>query len=285
MSIKQSELRLPRWMKVPLPKGANYSRVKNLIKDNGLNTICVSGNCPNKGECWNAGTATFMILGSKCTRNCRFCQVTSLKPNPVDYNEPQRLAETIRTLDLKHAVITSVSRDDLEDGGASIWAETIRQVRKLSPNTTLEVLIPDFKGVHEHLQMVIDAKPNVISHNIETVERLTPKVRSMFTYKGSLDALKYIAESGITTKSGMMLGLSETKDEVLQAMKDLREVGVKVVTIGQYLPPSEKHAQLVEYVKPEMFELYKEEGLKMGFKVVESGALVRSSYHAERHVL
>lgn len=284
MSLKNDTIRLPRWMKVPMPKGENYSKVRNLIHDHQLNTICTSGNCPNKGECWNAGTATFMILGEKCTRNCRFCYVEATKPDPIDWNEPERLAQTIATLKLKHAVITSVARDDLHDGGARFWAITIKSIKKVNPTVTMEVLIPDFDGKTELLDYVIKARPEVISHNIETVERISPKIRSKATYQRSLQVLKHIASQGIVAKSGIMLGVGETRDEVLQALHDLRSVGVSVVTIGQYLPPGELHTRLVEYVKPEDFAFYKQAGLEMGFAYVESGPLVRSSYHAEQHI-
>jgi lipoic acid synthetase len=284
MSIHGQKEHLPRWMKVPLPHGADYSRVKNLIINQNLNTICSSGNCPNKGECWSAGTATFMILGEKCTRNCGFCYVKSLMPDAVDWNEPARLAQTIKLLSLKHAVITSVARDDLKDGGAGFWAETIRQVKTANPHTTMEVLIPDFNAEKSLLDMIINEKPEVISHNLETVERLTSKVRSIATYSRSLEVLGYIASSGTVAKSGIMVGLGEREDEVIKTMEDLRARNVKVMTIGQYLPPSERHLEMVEYVKPEVFEAYNTKGIEMGFSHVESGPLVRSSYHAERHV-
>ncbi len=284
MSVDVKTARLPRWMKVPMPKGENYSQVKRLIHDHKLNTICTSGNCPNKGECWNAGTATFMILGEKCTRNCRFCYVDVQKPEPVDYEEPQRVAESVRTLQLKHAVITSVCRDDLRDEGALAWAMTIRKIKELNPSTTQEVLIPDFSGKHELLDKVIKERPEVISHNMETVERLTPMFRSKATYERSLAVLNYINKSGLVTKSGIMLGIGEKEEEVIQTLKDMRAAGVHVVTIGQYLQPSDRHAKLIEYITPEQFKKYEEIGLEMGFSYVESGALVRSSYHAERHV-
>lgn len=276
--------RLPRWMKVPLPKGKDYSRVKNLVGQQKLHTICVSGNCPNKGECWSAGTATFMILGEKCTRNCKFCQVHTLKPEPVDYGEPLRLAETIKSLSLKHAVITSVARDELHDGGAGFWAECIRKVKELNPDTTMEVLIPDFRRGNSALDTVINEKPEVISHNLETVERLQHDVRSMARYENSLELLEYVAKSGLVAKTGIMLGLGETEEEVMQTMRDSRKVGVKVFTLGQYLRPSKEHYPVKEYIHPDMFRKYEEEGLKMGFSHVESGPQVRSSYHAERHV-
>src|SRR3972149_6635202 len=221
MSIKTDKSHLPRWMKVPLPNGNNYSRVKNLIEKRKLNTICSSGNCPNKGECWSAGTATFMILGDKCTRNCRFCYVKPLKPDPVDWEEPGRLAETIKTLALKHCVITSVARDDLEDQGASFWANTIKTIKRVNPGTTMEVLIPDFNNNHKLLDLIIHEKPEVISHNIETVERISPKIRSLATYTKSLQVLNYISRSGLVTKSGFMLGLGEFEEEVVKTMDDL----------------------------------------------------------------
>jgi len=281
---KETVYKLPRWMKVPMPKGESYSKVRNLIREHDLNTICTSGNCPNKGECWNAGTASFMIMGSKCTRNCRFCYVENLIPDPLDWEEPGRLAETIHTLELKHAVITSVNRDDLKDGGARFWAATIKMIKLKNPGTTLEVLIPDFNGEEKDIQTVIDAGPEVISHNVETVERLTPAIRSNAYYRTSLKVIKQVAGAGLVPKSGIMLGLGETQEEVLQTLKDLREAGCRVVTIGQYLQPDSNLAKVKEYIHPDTFAFYKEEGLKMGFAYVESHLLVRSSYHAERHV-
>lgn len=275
--------RLPRWMKAQMPKGKSYSQVFNLINEHKLNTICTSGNCPNKGECWNAGTASFMILGEKCTRNCRFCSVINQIPDPVDWEEPKRLAKTIQTLKLKHAVITSVTRDDLDDGGAKFWATTIQEIKKLNPNITQEALIPDFNGDTELIQHVIDAKPNVISHNLETVKRLTSKVRSTARYKRSLSVLKYIADSGTVAKSGIMVGLGEKPEEVFETMIDLKEVGVKVVTIGQYLQPNKHLLPVEEYITPEQFKIYEDKGKELGFKFIESSPLVRSSYHAERH--
>lgn len=284
MSIKTDKTHLPSWMKVPLPHGPGYSLVKNTIEAEKLNTICSSGNCPNKGECWSAGTATFMILGDKCTRNCRFCYVKSLMPDPVDYTEPQRVANSIKTLGLKHCVITSVARDDLKDQGASFWALTIRTIRRVNPDITMEVLIPDFNNRPELLDLIIKEKPEIISHNIETVERISPHIRSLATYDKSLKVLKYLSGSGVITKSGFMAGLGETDEEVIKTMNDLKLAGVTVLTIGQYLPPSERHTALVEYVKPEVFEKYRTAGLSMGFRFVESGPLVRSSYHAEKHI-
>lgn len=282
--LKIEKERLPRWMKSVLPKGESYLKVKRLIADHHLNTICTSGNCPNKGECWNAGTASFMILGDKCTRNCRFCFVQNEVPDPVDWLEPLRLAKTIRTLELKHCVITSVTRDDLADGGAEFWAATIRKIKELNPGTTIETLIPDFNANPELLAKVIEAKPDVISHNMETVRRLTPKVRSTARYDRSLRVISMISQAGIVSKSGIMVGLGESEDEMLQAMDDLRAAGCKVLTIGQYLQPDSNLLAVVEYVRPEVFEKYRVEGLKRGFSFVESSPLVRSSYHAERHV-
>jgi lipoyl synthase len=282
--ITKEKKRLPHWMKVPMPKGENYSRVKNLTISQKLHTICVSGNCPNKAECWNAGTATFMILGEKCTRNCKFCQVYTMKPEDVDWEEPRRLADTIKSLNLKHAVITSVARDEMADGGASFWAATIRKVKQVNPETTMEVLIPDFRRGTKALDLIINEKPEVISHNVETVERISPEIRAMSRYDHSLELLEYVAKSGIITKTGIMLGLGETKEEIVKTMEDALRVGVKVFTMGQYLQPSAKHFPVKEYVHPEVFNEMKEVGLKMGFAHVESGPHVRSSYHAERHV-
>ncbi|MGD2034761.1 MAG: lipoyl synthase [Bacteroidales bacterium] len=284
IKTKEERVRLPHWMKVPMPHGRDYSRVKNIVLQQKLNTICVSGNCPNKGECWSAGTATFMILGEKCTRNCKFCQVYTMKPDPVDREEPERLAQTIKSLKLKHAVITSVARDELPDGGAQFWATTIRTVKRENPGLTMEVLIPDFRRGPRALDLVINENPEVISHNIETVKRLTSAVRSMARYEHSLDLLNYVAGSGVIAKSGLMLGLGETVEEVMEAMEDSLNAGVKVFTIGQYLQPSDKHYPIKEYVRPEVFVKLKETGLKMGFRYVESGPQVRSSYHAERHI-
>jgi lipoic acid synthetase len=282
--LKTERERLPRWMKSPLPKGESYMKVKRLITDHRLNTICTSGNCPNKGECWSAGTASFMILGDKCTRNCRFCYVQNDVPEPVDWFEPLRLAKTIQTLELKHCVITSVTRDDLADGGAEFWATTIRKIKELNPKTTIETLIPDFNAQTEYLQKVIDAAPDVISHNMETVRRLTPKVRSTARYDRSLQVISIISAARIVSKSGIMLGLGETESEVLQTMDDLRAAGCKVLTIGQYLQPDSNLLPVQEYITPEVFEKYRTEGMKRGFSYVESSPLVRSSYHAERHV-
>jgi lipoic acid synthetase len=281
---KTERERLPRWIKSTLPRGENYSKVKRLIADYHLNTICTSGNCPNKGECWNAGTASFMILGDKCTRNCRFCYVQNDLPDEVDWMEPLRLAKTIQRLGLKHCVITSVTRDDLPDGGAAFWAATILKIKELNPETTIETLIPDFNADPELIGKVIEAGPKVISHNLETVRRLTPKVRSTARYDRSLKAISIIANSGMVPKSGIMVGLGETTGEVLEAMDDLRAAGCKVLTVGQYLQPDSNLLPVYEYVSPETFDLYRREGIKRGFSYVESSPLVRSSYHAERHV-
>jgi len=276
--------RLPEWMKMKMPKGESYSKVKNLVNKHGLHTICSSGNCPNIGECWNRGTATFMILGNICTRKCKFCAVPNGKPLPPDLNEPEKLAESVKIMGVKHCVITSVDRDDLDDQGAEIWARTITEVKRVNPDTRIEVLIPDFRGKTELIQQVIDAKPEVISHNLETVERLTPFIRFASKYRRSLEVIKYISENYTVAKSGIMLGLGETHVEILQTMDDLREAGCKVMTIGQYLAPTQKHMPVVEYISPERFAGYKKIGLEKGFKFVESSPLVRSSYRAEEHV-
>jgi lipoic acid synthetase len=276
--------RLPKWMKMKMPKGESYSKVKNLVNKHGLHTICTSGNCPNIGECWNRGTATFMILGDICTRRCKFCAVKSGKPLATDLLEPEKLAESVKVMGVKHCVITSVDRDDLDDQGAEIWARTITEVKRVNPETKIEVLIPDFRGKTELIQQIIDAKPEVISHNLETVERLTPFVRFASKYRRSLETIKYVAENFGVAKSGIMLGLGETHEEILQTMDDLLEAGCKVMTIGQYLAPTAKHMPVVEYITPERFAEYKKIGLEKGFRFVESSPLVRSSYRAEEHV-
>ena len=276
--------RLPGWMKMKMPKGESYSKVKNMVASNGLHTICTSGNCPNIGECWNRGTATFMILGNICTRRCKFCAVPSGRPLAPDLEEPEKLAESVRIMGVKHCVITSVDRDDLDDQGAGIWAETIREVKRVNPETRIEVLIPDFRGKTELIQQVIDAGPDVISHNLETTERLTPFIRFASKYRRSLDVIRYVAENYKIAKSGIMLGLGETREEILQTMDDLLEAGAKVMTIGQYLAPTVKHMPVVEYIEPQKFAEYRKIGLQKGFKFVESSPLVRSSYRAEEHV-
>jgi lipoyl synthase len=281
--IKQR--RKPDWLKIKVPKGKEYIGVRDVIDNNKLHTICTSGQCPNKEDCWGRGTATFMILGNICTRSCKFCSVPTGRPLPADWAEPERIAESIKKMNLKHAVITSVDRDDMEDGGAAIWAATIRAVKEMNPATTIETLVPDFRGRKELLQIVIDAHPEVISHNVETVRRLTPQVRSAAIYARSLEVVGWVADSGIRSKSGIMLGLGETEEEIIQVMDDLRNVGCEVMTIGQYLQPTLKHLPVLEYVHPEQFEKYRKIGYEKGFRHVESGPLVRSSYRAEKHVL
>lgn len=276
--------RLPRWLKMQRAKGENYSRVKNIVNNNDLNTICTSGNCPNIGECWNRGTATFMILGDICTRSCKFCGVKSGKPLPVNPDEPERIAGSVKKMRLKHAVITSVDRDDLDDNGSGVWAETIKAIKKVNPGVTIEALIPDFDGNKKDIQQVIDAGPEVISHNLETVERLTAEIRSRAEYGRSLDVLKFISSSGVVSKSGIMVGLGETNREVFETMDDLLKIGCKIMTIGQYLQPTKKHYHVREYISPSKFEEYRLIGLEKGFEYIECSPLVRSSYHAEKHV-
>ncbi len=276
--------RLPRWMKMQMPKGESYSKVKNTVKKHNLNTICTSGNCPNIGDCWNRGTATFMILGEICTRACKFCGVRTGKPLPVDWDEPNRIAESVKLMNVKHCVITSVDRDDLDDGGASFWADTIKKIKEINHETTIEALIPDFDNVKVNIEKVIEAKPEVISHNLETVERLTPEIRSRAKYQTSLQVIKQIADSGLVAKSGIMLGLGETEEEIIKTMDDLIAVGCKVMTIGQYLAPTKDHMPVIEYVTPEKFEEYHKIGIDKGFHFVESSPLVRSSYKAENHI-
>ncbi|MCX6274362.1 MAG: lipoyl synthase [Bacteroidetes bacterium] len=280
----QTPIKKPSWLKVKLPTGENYTRVRNLVDDHKLHTICQSGNCPNMGECWGAGTATFMILGNICTRSCGFCSVATGRPEAVDPFEPLRVAKSIQTMGIKHGVITCVDRDDLEDGGAEIWVQTIRKIRELSPGTTMETLIGDFAGKWNNLQLVLDEKPDVLSHNLETVRRLTKQVRVQAKYDRSLEVLKRASESLQRVKSGMMLGLGETKEEVLESMNDLRANGVNILTLGQYLQPTKEHLPVAEFITPETFAEYKVAGLEMGFRYVESGPLVRSSYHAEKHI-
>lgn len=276
--------RLPEWLKMQRASGENYTRVKRLIEKNHLHTICTSGNCPNIGECWNAGTATFMILGDICTRACKFCATSTGRPHPPDPEEPVRLAEAIKTMGLRHCVITSVDRDDLPDGGASFWADVIRTIRNVNPGITIEALIPDFDGRSENIRRVLDAGPDLISHNIETVRRLTPIIRTRAKYETSLSLIKYISGSGMAAKSGLMLGLGETEKEIFETIHDLYDAGCRILTLGQYLKPSPDHMDVVEYVTPERFENYRNEALRAGFRFVESSPLVRSSFHAERHV-
>lgn len=277
-------VRKPDWLRVKLPTGEEYKKVRNIVSDHKLHTICESGNCPNMGECWGAGTATFMILGNICTRSCGFCNVATGRPLPVDLQEPERVAKSIQLMRIKHGVITSVDRDDLKDGGSIIWAETINKVRELNPGTTLETLIPDFKGEWDNLQRIIDVAPEIVSHNLETVRRLTKQVRIQAKYDRSLEVLKRLKDGGMKTKSGIMLGLGETEEEVLETLQDLKNVGCEIVTIGQYLQPTPKHLPVVEFVHPDQFAKYKKAGLEMGIGYIESGPLVRSSYHAEKHI-
>ena len=275
----------PGWLRVKLPTGENYLHVRKLVDTHKLHTICESGNCPNMGECWGAGTATFMILGNTCTRSCGFCAVATGRPSAVDKEEPLRVANSVKLMNVKHCVITSVDRDDLADGGSEIWAQTIRAVRKISPHTKFETLIPDFKGIQENMERVFAEKPDVLSHNLETVRRLTKQVRVQAKYDRSLEVLRAANAFGLRTKSGIMLGLGETEKEILQTMDDLHSTNVEVFTLGQYLQPTRQHLPVAEFIHPDKFARYKEIGLSKGFRFVESGPLVRSSYHAEKHVL
>jgi len=280
----EKHIRKPDWLKISLPKGDNFLKVKGLLEEKGLHTICSSGKCPNMGECWNAGTATFMILGDMCTRSCKFCATKTGKPLPVDIHEPEKIAQSVKHLKLKHVVITSVDRDDLPDGGAAIWAATVRKTKELNPGTTIETLVPDFGGNADQLLMVIESAPDIISHNVETVRRLTPQVRSAAQYDRSLEVLRQIAGSGLRAKSGIMVGLGETVTEVLETMDDLRQVNCSILTIGQYLQPTPAHLAVTEYIHPDQFEKYRVAGIEKGFTHVESKPLVRSSYHAEKQV-
>jgi lipoic acid synthetase len=275
----------PKWLKVKLPIGQKYTELRGLVDKYQLNTICTSGSCPNMGECWGEGTATFMILGNICTRSCGFCGVKTGRPETVDWDEPEKVARSIKIMNIKHAVITSVDRDDLKDGGSIIWEETVEAIRRMNPTTTLETLIPDFQGNERLLDRIVAANPEVVSHNIETVRRLTREVRIQAKYDRSMAVLKYLKQQGINrTKSGIMLGLGETEAEVIETLHDLRAADVDVVTIGQYLQPSKKHLPVKEYITPDQFEKYEKIGLALGFKHVESGALVRSSYKAQKHI-
>ncbi|MQP53023.1 MULTISPECIES: lipoyl synthase [unclassified Flavobacterium] len=275
----------PKWLRVKLPTGKNYTELRGLVDKYKLNTICTSGSCPNMGECWGEGTATFMILGNICTRSCGFCGVKTGRPETVDWDEPEKVARSIKIMNIKHAVITSVDRDDLKDMGSIIWAETVKAIRRMNPNTTLETLIPDFQGNTRNIYRIIEVAPEVVSHNMETVKRLTREVRIQAKYEKSLEVLRYLKEQGIKrTKSGIMLGLGETEEEVIQVLHDLADAKVDIVTIGQYLQPSKKHLPVKEYITPEQFAKYEQIGKELGFRHVESGALVRSSYHAEKHI-
>jgi len=281
----QERQRLPRWLKMQRASGEQYSMVKHIVTENHLHTICTSGNCPNIGECWNRGTATFMILGDICTRACKFCATKTGRPFPPDPDEPDRLAGSIKAMKLKHCVITSVDRDDLPDGGASFWANTIRKIKEVNPDITMETLIPDFDADTESIQKIIDAGPDVISHNVETVKRLTSIIRTKARYERSLDVLKYISGKGIATKSGLMLGLGESDAEIIETIDDLYAAGCKILTIGQYLKPESDYMDVVDFIPPERFEEYKIKALKTGFSFVESSPLVRSSFRAENHVV
>ena len=280
----ESKIKKPNWLRVKLPTGENFKKVRKLVDDHKLHTICESGSCPNMGECWGAGTATFMILGNICTRSCGFCAVKTGRPENVDEFEPGRVANSVKTMGVKHAVITSVDRDDLKDGGANIWAQTVRAIRKQSPGTTLETLIPDFAGKWENLQVIIDIAPEIVSHNLETVRRLTKQVRIQAKYDRSLELLFRLKKGGMRTKSGVMLGLGESENEIHETMDDLRSVGCDILTLGQYLQPTINHLPVAEFITPGRFDELKELGLQMGFRYVESGPLVRSSYHAEKHI-
>jgi lipoic acid synthetase len=283
-TISPEKARKPNWLRVKLPTGPEYAKVRKLVDSHKLHTICESGNCPNMGECWGEGTATFMILGNVCTRSCTFCAVATGRPPEYDTEEPKRVAEAIHLMQVKHAVITSVNRDELKDRGAEIWYQTVVETKKLSPETTIETLIPDTKGNWDALYRMIEGGQEVVSHNMETVERLYRRVRPQARYQRSLDQIKMTREAGKRTKSGIMLGLGETRDEIFKAMDDLVENGLLILTLGQYLQPTKLHHEVIEFIHPDTFELYKEEGLKRGLRYVESGPLVRSSYHAERHV-
>ena len=279
-----ARVKKPSWLRVKLPTGKEYLKVRELVSDYKLHTICESGNCPNMGECWGAGTATFMILGNICTRSCGFCAVATGRPEAIDPFEPLRVAKSVKLMSVKHCVLTSVDRDDLEDGGSIIWANVVNKVRELSPSTTMETLIPDFMGKWVNLQRIIDVAPEIVSHNLETVRRLTKEVRIQAKYDRSLEVLMRLKKGGMKTKSGVMLGLGETEEEVIETMTDLRSVNVDILTLGQYLQPTKEHLPVAEFVNPKMFDKYKAIGLKMGFRYVESGPLVRSSYHAEKHL-
>lgn len=282
--LGEEKVKKPSWLKVKLPTGENYRRVRKLVDEHKLHTICESGNCPNMGECWGAGTATFMILGNTCTRSCSFCAVATGRAHEYDLDEPRRVAEAVKLMSVKHAVITSVNRDELPDKGAKVWADTIRLIKQESPGTTMETLIPDFMTHWDLLYQVIDEKPEVVSHNMETVKRLYRRVRPQAKYERSLEQIQLTKNRGRRTKSGVMLGLGETETEVLEVMQDLVNHGCDVITLGQYLQPTKMHLNVEEFITPEQFAYYKTAGMEMGFKYVESGALVRSSYHAEKHV-
>jgi lipoic acid synthetase len=275
----------PKWLRVKLPTGKKYTELRGLVEKYDLHTICTSGSCPNMGECWSEGTATFMILGNVCTRSCGFCGVKTGRPDTIDWDEPEKVARSIKLMKIKHAVITSVDRDDIKDMGSIVWAETVKAIRRMNPETTLETLIPDFQGNERNIDRIIAVNPEVVSHNMETVKRLTREVRIQAKYERSLQVLKYLKDNGIArTKSGIMLGLGEQEDEVIQTLKDLRSVNLDIVTIGQYLQPSKKHLPVKQFITPDQFKKYETIGLDLGFRHVESGALVRSSYKAQKHL-
>jgi lipoic acid synthetase len=280
-----TRIKKPDWLRVKLPIGESYKHVRGLVDTHKLHTICESGNCPNMGECWGEGTATFMILGNICTRSCQFCAVATGRPKAVEWDEPQRVAEAILLMKVKHAVLTSVDRDELEDGGSIIWYNTIKAIKALTPTTTLETLIPDFRGIQEQINRIIEAAPEVVSHNMETVERITQKVRVQAKYRRSLGVLETLKKGGMRTKTGIMLGIGEQKEEVIQTMKDLVSVGTDVLTLGQYLQPTKKHLAVQRFVHPDEFAELRQIGYELGFDYVESGPLVRSSYHSEKHVI
>lgn len=285
MTTKKADLiRKPDWLKIKVPSGKEYISVRKIVNEHKLHTICTSGHCPNMHECWGRGTATLMILGDICTRSCGFCNVKTGRPLPADWEEPKRVAKSVKLMKLKHCVLTSVDRDDLDDLGAGIWALTVQEIKKLNPNTTIETLIPDFNGREDLIHLLINSGPEVVSHNLETVRRITPWARSRAKYDTSLHTLEIIAKSKAVSKSGIMLGLGETQEEVLETMDDLRKVGVEVLTIGQYLQPTKKHLSVKEFITPEQFAFYEKAGLDKGFRFVESSPLVRSSYRAEKHV-
>ena len=285
LTVKTTHKPKPKWLRVKLPTGKKYTELRGLVDKYNLHTICTSGSCPNMGECWGEGTATFMILGNICTRSCGFCGVQTGRPKTVDWAEPEKVARSIKIMKIKHAVLTSVDRDDLPDMGSILWAETVQAVRRLNPNTTMETLIPDFQGIEKHIDRIVKVMPEVVSHNMETVRRLTREVRIQAKYDQSLGVLKYLKQAGVRrTKSGIMLGLGETEEEVKQTMLDLHEAEVDIVTIGQYLQPSKKHLPVKEFITPDQFKIYEEYGKQIGFRHVESGALVRSSYKAHKHI-
>lgn len=289
MSTPISEIKKPspkpKWLRVKLPTGKKYTDLRNLVDKYDLHTICTSGSCPNMGECWTEGTATFMILGNICTRSCGFCGVKTGRPESLDWDEPEKVARSIKLMNIKHAVITSVDRDDIKDMGSIMWAETVKAIRRMNPGITLETLIPDFQGVTKNIDRIVSVHPEVVSHNMETVRRLTREVRIQAKYERSLEVLRYLKDQGVNrTKSGIMLGLGETEDEVIETLHDLKEVGLDVVTMGQYLQPSKKHLPVKEFITPEQFKKYETIGLDLGFRHVESSALVRSSYRAQKHI-